>query len=605
MVLKLSFQSWDQIDWSLVERTVKSYRYGIFLGTKSGDLKRVNYLQNRVLHSKSVLLWAIRRVTLINKGRKTSGIDRFSISKDSDRFALFEKICLKGIRSFKPLPVKRIYILKSNGKLRPLGIPVIIDRVIQDVTRIALEPQWEAKFEHCSYGFRPARSCHDAMIRVYKTFSRKRKTFILEGDISGCFDNISHDALLSRLEDFPGKDLVAGWLKAGYMSEGKYFDTLVGTPQGGIISPLLANIALHGMEEALGIQYTKLGSIVAKCPYTLVRYADDFVVLCTSLAYAEQAKQILSVYLAKMGLVLSPEKTFITAGFTGFDFLGWNFRLFVDKHKRSGLVTLVRPSVKSIQIVKEKMRTIWRSAVGTPIASKIRDLNSIIIGWANYHRYVNSGQIFRALDHFNYLQAVRFARRQHPMKSWSWLVSRYFTKVGLDRWCFYDNTLKLVLKKFRTHKILRFLPIKYGFAPDDESLAPYFESRKRKNLYDKFKSVKSMLFMLESQSTLCPVCGETLAPDVDNLIPPDLHVHHLVSRSVGGKNTFSNLMVLHSECHRFAHRKKLSRIMLITSLKKALLRSNLPSYVLVKFKWGNINRSVKDKTSDVADVLDV
>lgn len=609
MALKLSLKSWSNVNWSQVEQTVKSYRFEIFLAARSGDLTRVRYLQRRVYASTSALLWAVRRVTLENKGKRTPGIDKEIFINNVRRWELFLRVYRKGVMSFKPLPARRVYILKANGKLRPLGIPVILDRVIQSLSTIALEPEWEAYFEHCSYGFRPARSCHDAMIRVYKTLNKKNKIFVLEGDIKGCFDNISHEALLSRLVGFPGYDLIAGWLKAGYMEEGKFLSTVVGTPQGGAISPLLANIALHGMEKALGITYHKNGYVRSECPYTLIRYADDFLVLTTSYESAVRAKSILTSYLLDMGLSLSEEKTSITDARAGFDFLGWTFKLYPDNRKPSGLVTLVTPSRKSVVKVKEKMKSIWRLFVGNPVGSKIRNLNSVIIGWANYHRFVDSNRIFRSLDHFNFSQAVRFARRQHAEKSWTWIVSRYFKAVGRDNWVFFDKTHGSTLSKFRSYKILPFIPVKYGMYPDDPACAAYFASRKEDTLLRRFSSNKGMLKMLEAQGTLCPICGQSLGPE-DNDMQPLLHVHHLVPRSVGGLNVYNNLMLLHSSCHRTAHSGKYSRDVLITRLADFISKASLSPSVKAKVKWGSLRNpsfrstsllpvSLEDKSKDV------
>jgi RNA-directed DNA polymerase len=459
MVLKplISLRSWSQISWTRIEKQVKIYRNNIFLASKSGDTARMRFLQGQVLKSKSVLLWAIRRITLVNQGKRTPGIDRQLYLNHEKRWLLFEHISHRGINYFVPSPVKRIFIPKSNGKLRPLGIPSVIDRVIQYVVVVALEPEWEARFEHGSYGFRPGRSCHDAMIRIYQTLNSKKKTFILEGDIKSCFDTISHSVLLKRLVDFPGYFFIEKWLKAGYMLKDKFFETSEGTPQGGAISPLLSNIALHGMEAALGIRYRN--GYVRGSPYTLIRYADDFVVMSPSKELAQKAKETLYVFFGQMGLTLSPEKTSITDARKGFDFLGWTFQFFPDNRKPSKEVTLVFPSRKSVEKVRTKLKTVWRALVGNPIGSKLRSLNSIITGWAHYHRFVDASRVFRSLDHFNFRQAARFARRQHPKKSWNWIVLKYFLPVRpnlRDRWVFFDKNSGCSLATFRSHKIVNF-----------------------------------------------------------------------------------------------------------------------------------------------------
>jgi len=582
--------SWSEIKWSFVNETVKSYRSKIYLAKKSGNSILLRKTQRDTLTSKCVLMWAIRRVTSINQGKNTPGLDRKKYTTNSLRWKLYEEISDKGIYAFQPTPVKRIYIPKPNGKLRPLGIPTIIDRVIQCVALIALEPEWEYTFEHGSYGFRPARSCHDAMIRTYKTLSKKKKTFVLEGDIKGCFDNISHDALIGRLEDFPATDLVRKWLKAGYMTEGEYFESTLGTPQGGIISPLLSNIALHGMEKALGIVYHKSGYVRSECPFTLVRYADDFLVLSNSEERAQESKIILSEYLSGVGLSLSDEKTLISDARKGFDFLGWNFRICQSRYNRryrgninAKEVTLVRPSTKSITKVTEKLKTIWKSAVGKPVPALIRNLNSLITGWSNYHRYVNSSRVFRFLDNLCFKQSVRFAKRNHPSKSWKWIREKYYTSESGDRWVFHDMVTGSTLTKFRSFTILDFIPIKYGMIPDDPESASYFAERKANRLKRNFGNRKSMIKIARSQAYICPECGEPLYPDERYVTP--IHIHHLIPKSVGGSDKYDNLILLHDYCHRDVHTKKTSKEKLIEQLLVHLKTADIPEKDRKSVTW--------------------
>ena len=262
--------------------TYLRYKKRIFEAEKVGNYRKVNSLCRLLVNDKRSLLYGIKVVTKKNKGKRTSGIDGMVISKDYERMALFYKLSDYKISLHNPKPVRRVYILKKNGKTRPLGIPSIIDRVYQEICKLALEPMFEAKFESSTYGFRPCRGTGDAMAKIHSFTSRLKRKYIFEGDFKSCFDTLSHQHILDKLGNFPLKGLIKKWLKAGYLENNVFHKTRTGTPQGGIISPLLANIALNGMEEALNIKYKQRKSkngytYVNKSKYAVIKYADDFV----------------------------------------------------------------------------------------------------------------------------------------------------------------------------------------------------------------------------------------------------------------------------------------------------------------------------------------
>lgn len=561
-------RSWTDINWSHVDSTIKEMRSNIFLAKRQGNQSKLRKAQKQMLKSKCNLLFSIRRVTQMNKGKKTPGIDKETYLNPKKKFELYEKLSSINLNQWNPEPIVRVYIPKPNGKQRPLGIPTISDRVLQCVVKNSLEPEWEAIFEHSSYGFRPGRSCQDAMIRVYKTLSRKKRTWILEADIKGCFDNILHEPLLTKLGDFPEIQIIKKWLKAGCMDGLLFSPTEQGTPQGGIISPLLSNIALHGLEEALQIKYHKNGYVRSECRHVLVRYADDFIVLNRTKEDALLAKSIVTQELARLGLVLSKEKTLITEARSGFDFLGFQFRLFSDKRKRFDEVTLVQPTPSNERRLITELRNIWRKAVGNKLELLIRPLNLQIIGIANYYKYTNSNKFFRRMDHINYLQAVRFIRRTHPNKSWKWLRSTYFKTKTKDNWTFYDRNSGTELLKFKQWKIERYIPIQYGAASDDPKWNKYFKDRKLCKFKSLNKTRLSLLRMMEWQAFICPFCCELMAPEGNET--SSVHVHHLIPKHKGGPDTYDNLLVCHAECHRLTHQKKLSKFQLIKNLQTTI-----------------------------------
>ena len=317
------------------------------------------------MRSYSNILVSVRRVTQTNSGKHTPGVDKLVVKTPAARGVLVDT--LAKFIPWKPLPARRVNIPKPNGKMRPLGIPSLIDRCLQAIVKNALEPAWEAKFEGTSYGFRPGRSAHDAIGKIYTVACpNRKKKWVLDADIAGCFDNIAHEPLMKTIGNFPARKLIHQWLKAGYMEKGGYhFQTETGTPQGRIISPLLANIALHGMEEALGVRYDNRGKLIGN--RALVRYADDFVVFCETREDVEQVTFTLNKWTGERGLQLSEEKTKISHLTEGFDFLGFNVRQYAAPQSKTGWKLLIKPSQKSMQKIREKLRQLWLNLKGCDV----------------------------------------------------------------------------------------------------------------------------------------------------------------------------------------------------------------------------------------------
>jgi RNA-directed DNA polymerase len=462
--------SWKALHWKALQQQVRRLQVRIAKAIKNGDRRKALALQWLLTHSRAAKLLAVRRVTT-NRGAKTPGVDKVIWRTDRQKFQATANLKRHG---YKPKPLRRIYIPKKNGKLRPLSIPTLHDRALQALHALALAPVAETLADSHSYGFREGRSCADALAHVHTVLSRKCSAqWVLEGDIRACFDEISHAWLLDNIP--LDKRLLRAWLKAGYMDQGQLFPTSKGTPQGGLISPLIANLALDGMQAAIAQAVPRKGSKVH-----FVRYADDFIVTGASKELLEQkVKPALTAFLTPRGLELSEQKTVITHIDKGFNFLGHTVRKFGNK-------VLTTPAKSNLQALQEKIRRCLQSALGQPQEALLRQLNPMIRGWACYFRHGAAKRTFQRLDTFVFRKLWRWTKRRHPQKSAAWRKRKYFSAAG-KKWLFSVKLPKeqgsssvLSLYKAASTKIQRHIKIRRAANPYDPDYARYFEMRRPK-----------------------------------------------------------------------------------------------------------------------------
>ncbi len=537
-------RAWSDItpsEWRKNTRIVRNLRHRIYRATRDGDRRKVRSLQRLMLKCRANREISTRQVTQVNTGRWTPGVDKLVVKTPEARTKLMAD--LSTYQPWKAQPVKRVHIPKANGKLRPLGIPTILDRCMQAIVKNALEPEWEAKFEPCSYGFRPGRSCHDAIGRIYQTVGvHKTKHWVVDADIKGAFDNIQHTTMQEAINRFPGKGLVRAWLKAGIVEKERFERTELGTPQGGIISPLLMNIALHGMEKALGIRYQRNKERwTITGPRSLIRYADDFVILTQSEEDARRAKQEISDWLSRRGLTLSEEKTSIRHLRDGFDFLGFHIRHYPDSTTRTGWKLLIKPSKKAVETFTRRLKHDWRALKGRNIEAVIHKLTPILRGWANYYRHGVSNDTFNKVDYFMFQRIARWCRSTHPQKSWGWIKKTYFQTRRQNAWVFGKD--QTYLPKMVWTPIIRHALVRHDASPDDHTLKDYWDMRHLRHV--EMQETHRRRTLARQQEGKCPCCHEWL----DN--GEELHTHHIIRRSRGGQNDIGNLMLVHLYCHHY------------------------------------------------------
>ncbi|MEQ9666838.1 group II intron reverse transcriptase/maturase [Coleofasciculus sp. G2-EDA-02] len=502
----LNTEGWKSINWRTAERYVFKLQKRIYAASRRGDVKRVRKLQKTLMRSWYNRVLSVRRVTQDNTGKKTAGVDGVKSLSPTARFELAKRLKL----TRKSRPTRRVWIPKpGTDEKRPLGIPTMYDRALQAVIKAALEPEWEAAFEPNSYGFRPGRACHDA-IRQIKNCLHSKAKFVLDADIAKCFDCISHESLLQNLK-IKGKvrQQIKSWLKSGVIDQGAFTATSEGTPQGGVISPLLANIALHGLEERIKKEFPEMSHTMRETWFhkkgtkfktpNLIRYADDFVVLHEDKSVVQRCREIISEWLSGIGLELKPEKTRLTHtlypelsedGKAGFDFLGHHIRQYPAGKYRSninaqgrilGFNTLITPSKKASKAHQEQVERIIKKHRSSPQAALIKDLNPVIRGWTSY--FANSdaqtvGELSKQ-DHLTYLKLRRWAKRRCGNISDG--HAKYWTTINGNKWVFATRTgeanpLRLLLHKEFSSSSTTFVKVKGDKSPFDGNLVVRIEA---------------------------------------------------------------------------------------------------------------------------------
>jgi len=543
---------WYAIHWPAIHRNVRRLQVRIVQATKERRWGRVRALQRLLTHSYSGKVLAVRRVTE-NTGKVTPGVDHEIWDTPEKKIQAVHALKRRGYRS---QPLRRVYIPKSDGKtMRPLGIPTMIDRGQQALHLLALDPVVETTADRNSYGFRQRRSCADAIGQCFLALQRASAKWILEGDIKSCFDKISHDWLLAHVP--MDRVILQKWLKSGYMEKHVLHESLDGTPQGGIISPALANCALDGLERVLQEKFPaakRLRSLGGKKPCVhLVRYADDFVITSKSKELLEgEIKPLVEQFLRERGLELSPTKTVITHVEHGFDFLGQNVRRYPNGK------LLIKPSKKNVGTFLKGIRGIINDARGMSAAALIDQLNPKIRGWANYHRHVVSKRIFGHVDRNIFSCLWRWARRRHPNKPSRWVKTKYFERRVDCNWAFFAETCddegrptKVWLFHAESTPIKRHVKVKGEANPYHPTYETYFEEREGAHMLETFRGTRTLRYLWYEQRGLCTQCHTKITRITG------WRLHYCVARVKGGSMGATNCVLLHPECHDRVHRQRL------------------------------------------------
>jgi RNA-directed DNA polymerase len=531
---------WSQSNWKHAERRVHSLRCRIFRATQEQRWLQGRHLRKLLLRRYSNLVVSVRRVTPVNQGKATPGIDGDRATTPQERAALVHE--LRQYQPWKASPVRRLSLPKANGKKRPLSMPTLRDRVVQMVVKNALEPRFEAECEAQSYGFRPGRCGQDAMEAISVALNEGavgRALYILDADIQGAFDALSHDFLLHRLGSLPGRELIKQWLKAGYWEDGTLHPTPQGTPQGGVASPLVANIALDGLAKRLGQGYR------------VVRYADDLLVMAKSQQAIDQAYRVVVAFLAERGVRLHQDKTRLRHRTEGFDYLGFHVQM-------RGKKLLITPQKQQGTDLLRALRSWLKRHQAVSAEAVLRHLTPLRRGWALYYCHVGSNRTFQNGEHHRWRALWQWAKHRHPRKPRRWIYRRYF-EPGPSGATFYADSrdrrgqpLRLRLAKISRIPIVRQVQVKGTASPDDPTLQAYWTTRRIKMGRRRLAKGSKLYQLAEAQRWQCLGCGQTLFDG------QEVHLHHRIPVHAGGRDDVENLQWLHQVCHHQQHQQKVA-----------------------------------------------
>jgi RNA-directed DNA polymerase len=548
---------WHQINWKKAYRFVRKTQLKIAQATKASDWRRVFRLQRLLAHSFYGRCMAVKRVTE-NRGRKTPGVDGETWSTPTAKWNAVKRLSHK--RGYQPRPLKRVWIPKpGKQEKRPLGIPTMLDRAMQALYLQGLEPVVESTSDPKSYGFRPDRSTADAMVELFHLLAPAvAPVWILEGDIKGFFDNINHEWLCRNVP--MNKAVLNKWLKAGVIDKHQFAETKAGTPQGGIISPCLANATLNGLETQLKAYFAlKAGATKSKqLGIKVVRYADDFVITAYSKELLKnEVRPWVEEFLSIRGVQLSQEKTRITHINTGFDFLGWNFRKYVPKSPYRKAKLLIKPSKKNAQAFYQKVAAIIKNSGALTQEALIGQLNPVLRGWAEYHSPVVAKQTFSKLEHLIFWRLWRWAKHRHPNKSTEWIRKQYFKSINGQSWVFaLANKLQSGEVRYRrlyglaSTPIVRHKRLPTDYHPYDAEHEEKWEALRVQRMRHKLRYRKEVWSIFARQLGLCAYCGGGIS------MQSGWHDHHIVRRVDGGSDRKDNRALLHPNCHSLVHSRK-------------------------------------------------